>query len=271
MARPRRRHSQRRRLGGLLRLLSRITQHFSLASRRPVLTLLRLLPRASRFATAVVTLDVVVSGLLPVLIMLAAGALIATVNGDPSPLPGIASPWQALAVLTGALVALEIVLPFLGPVAKRLTVRLEVLLRDRLLAGLLTPATLAHLEDPDLADEVRLAYAVGPQQVRVSKAVLALENIVSNRLLALGSAAVLAGYRWWAPLLLVVGWMWSNGWYRREMGGLIASFERSSTGFRRAQYFSDLALDGTAAKEIRIFGLARWLANRFEEIGRAHV
>ncbi|MDP8961585.1 MAG: ABC transporter ATP-binding protein/permease [Actinomycetota bacterium] len=226
--------------------------------------MLRLLPQASRLGSAALAFDVVVSGLLPVVIMLATGALIATVGGEPSPLPGIRNPWQALALLVGSLAALDIVLPFLGPVAKRLTVRLDLLLRDRLLSGLLAPATLAHLEDPELADEVRLAHAVGPQPVRTSQAVVALETIVSNRLLALGSAVVLAGYRWWAPLLIALGWISSNGWYRREMAGLVASLEQSSTGFRRAQYLSDLALDGTAAKEIRIFGLARWLANRFE-------
>ncbi len=263
------RQRQQRRCGRLLRLTRSIAHRSRLASRRPVLTLLRLLPQAGRLSSAALAFDVVVSGLLPVLIMLATGALIATVGGDSSPLPGIHSPWQALALLAGGLVALELVLPFLGPVAKRLTVRLDLLLRDRLLSGLLAPATLAHLEDPELADEVRLAHAVGPQPVRTSKAVVALETIASNRLLAVGSAVVLAGYRWWAPLLIAVGWMSANGWYRREMGGLVASFERSSTEFRRAQYLGDLALDGAAAKELRIFGLARWLANRFEEHWRA--
>jgi ATP-binding cassette, subfamily B, bacterial len=240
-------------------------------ARRPVLEFLRLFPQASRSGTVGLAAQVVAVGLLPLAVMLATGALVAAVSDERSPLPGITSPWVALGMVGALFVLVQVVLPFLAPVADRLAYRLDLLLHQRMLHAVLTPPTLAHLEEPELADELTQARTVGTEQVQTTQAVAALSAIGSARLMATSSAVVLLSYRWWAPLLLIGAWMVANDWYRQETARLISSLEGSTAGFRRARYLSDLALSGAAAKELRLFGLARWLAARFNVYWRAGV
>lgn len=239
-------------------------------SHRPVATLLRLLPRASRWGTAGLALEVLARGLLPLLVALAIGALIGALAGETTAaLPGIDTPGEAVALVAAGFLLELVLLPFLKPLIESLAHRLDLLVRDRMLFALLAPATLAHLEDPELADEIALAHSVGTEHVRTSDALAALTSIASTRLLAASSAIVLIMYRWWTPLVLAAAWLVSNGSYRREMAALFSSLEGAAAGFRRAQYLSDLALGGAGAKEIRLFGLARWFAEQFEEHWRA--
>ncbi|MGH2770173.1 MAG: ABC transporter ATP-binding protein, partial [Actinomycetota bacterium] len=208
--------------------------------------------------------QVLMSGLLPFLSILAIGALVATTGGRPSQLPGITTPWSALGLIAALFVLLQVVTAFLGPVTERLAHRLDLLLATRMLGALLSPPTLAHLEEPELADELAQADSVGAERVQMIRVVGALSALSSTRLLAAVSAVALARSLWWAPLALAGAWMASNQWHRREVSRPILALEGSAAGFRRARYLSDLALDKEAAKEPRIFGLERWLSSRFD-------
>jgi ATP-binding cassette subfamily B protein len=234
-----------------------------------VLDFLRLLPQASLLGTVGLITEIVFTSLTPIAMMFATGVLIAAVSGGTSPLPGSADPWIALGVMALLIVVLEIILPFTEAVTERLAYRVDLLLRERVLRAVLAPPTLAHLEDPGLANEVAMARTVGTESVQPPQIVAALSGIATARLLAVGSAVVLAGYRWWAPLVLVGIWLVSNEAYRRAVTHLFSSLEGSTTGFRRARYLSDLALRGGAAKELRLFGLVGWLAARFTAHWRA--
>jgi len=79
----------------------------------------------------------------------------------------------------------------------------------------------------------------------------------------LASAAVLAGYAWWAPLLLGGGWL-ATHWLLRESG---VWRDRNTEEVREAQRHADyayrLAVEPPAAKELRLFGLAGWTVDRF--------
>jgi len=77
------------------------------------------------------------------------------------------------------------------------------------------------------------------------------------------SAAVLAAYAWWAPLLLAGAWL-ATHWLLRESG---VWRDRNTEEVREAQRHADyayrLAVDPPAAKELRLFGLASWTIERF--------
>ena len=81
----------------------------------------------------------------------------------------------------------------------------------------------------------------------------------------LASAVVLAGFAWWAPLVLVLAWG-STHWLLRESG---VWKDRNTTEVRLAQRHADyayrLAVDPQPAKELRLFGLAGWAVERFIE------
>ncbi|MFZ0676334.1 ATP-binding cassette domain-containing protein, partial [Candidatus Binatus sp.] len=77
------------------------------------------------------------------------------------------------------------------------------------------------------------------------------------------SAAVLAAYAWWAPILLAGAWL-ATHWLLRESG---VWRDRNTDEVREAQRHADyayrLAVDPPAAKELRLFGLASWTIERF--------
>ena len=79
----------------------------------------------------------------------------------------------------------------------------------------------------------------------------------------LASAVVLAGYAWWAPILLAGAWL-ATHWLLRESG---VWRDRNTDEVRDAQRHADyayrLAVDPPAAKELRLFGLADWVVERF--------
>ncbi len=76
---------------------------------------------------------------------------------------------------------------------------------------------------------------------------------------------MLAGYAWWAPLVLAGAWL-ATHWLLRESG---VWRDRNTEEVRRAQRHADyayrLAVEPHAAKEIRLFGLASWVVDRFRE------
>ena len=82
-------------------------------------------------------------------------------------------------------------------------------------------------------------------------------------LAGLTSAAVLAAYAWWAPLLLGRAWLLTH-WLLRESG---VWRDRNTDIVREAQRHADyayrLAVDAPSAKELRLFGLAGWIVDRF--------
>ena len=79
----------------------------------------------------------------------------------------------------------------------------------------------------------------------------------------LAAAIVLFGFSWWAPLVLLAAWG-STHWLLRESG---VWRDRNTDEVRNAQRHADyayrLAVDPPAAKEVRLFGLADWVIDRF--------
>ena len=236
---------------------------------QPVVELLRLLPQASPWGTVALFIQIAASGLMPIVFMFATGALVGTAGGGPSTLPGIHNVWSVLWLMIALFLLRQITGSIVGPSTERLAYRLDLLLRERTLRAVLLPATLTHLEDPDLADEIAQTRMVGTEHIQTTLVVGLLLGITSTRLTAIAAAVVLAGYRWWAPMLLAGAWIFANDWHRREAGQLVSSLEGSTASFRRSRYLGDLALRGTAAKELRIFGLSGWLPGRFEMHWRA--
>ncbi|HEY3240783.1 MAG TPA: hypothetical protein VGL92_14540, partial [Acidimicrobiia bacterium] len=71
------------------------------------------------------------------------------------------SAWIALAMVAAIFVVQRCLFPFLGPAVESLEHRLTLLVRERVMAPLLRPSTISHLEDPRIADELRQAQQVG--------------------------------------------------------------------------------------------------------------
>jgi ABC-type multidrug transport system fused ATPase/permease subunit len=98
--------------------------------------------------------------------------------------------------------------------------------------------------------------------------VAALASLLPSWFQAVGSAVILATFRWWLGLVWLLLWPVILYYLQREYirVGEAASGEAAST--RRADYFRDLALTAGPAKEVRVWGLTPWLVDRFERAWR---
>ena len=177
---------------------------------------------------------------------------------------GGSAPWIALGAVAAIFIVQRVAFPFLDPAKESLEHRLTILVQQRVMTPLLRPVTIGHLEDPEVADELRLAQQVGSENFSAQQALEALNDLISTRLASTAAAVILFTWRWWAPLALLGAWLLSRLWYRVQMATLVTSMERDTPPLRRAEYVGELILDGTAAKESRIFGLAPWMVHRFE-------
>ena len=117
---------------------------------------------------------------------------------------------------------------------------------------------MGHLEDPRLTTDLAMArdFDLGisgpPMSISMDFIASGLVEMVGGLL----SAAVLAAYAWWAPILLAGAWL-ATHWLLRESG---VWRDRNTDEVREAQRHADyayrLAVDPPAAKELRLFGLA---------------
>jgi ABC-type multidrug transport system fused ATPase/permease subunit len=138
-------------------------------------------------------------------------------------------------------------------------------LNERLMETTLGPEGVGHLERGDLTNDLTTARDfdlgwTGPPMF------MNLDFIAQGLTMLLGgiaSALVLFGFAWWAPLLLLLAWG-STHWLLRESGvWRDRNTDEVKTARRHTDYAYDLATQPAAAKEVRLFGLAPWLLDRF--------
>jgi ABC-type multidrug transport system fused ATPase/permease subunit len=164
-----------------------------------------------------------------------------------------------------------VLLQILGPVHKafgsNLGNRTAAWLYDRLADACISPPGMGHLENPSLTNDLTLArdfdLAIMGPPLAVS-----MDFIASGMVELVGgiaAALVLLAYTWWAPVLLVGGWV-ATHWLLRESA---IWKDRNTDEVRQAQRHADyayrLAVDAPAAKELRLFGLSGWVVDRFRQ------
>lgn len=138
-------------------------------------------------------------------------------------------------------------------------------MNDRLIRATTAPPGIAHLENPDLAAELSMArdFDLGITGPPLFVAMSFIAGGLRPLLTGVTSAVVLFGFTWWAPLVLVAGWG-ATHWLLAESG---VWKDRNTDQVRDAQRHADfayrLAVDAPAAKELRLFGLAEWVVDRF--------
>jgi ATP-binding cassette subfamily B protein len=93
--------------------------------------------------------------------------------------------------------------------------------------------------------------------------------VLASRLSGIVGCVAVAVYHWWVGLALLVVWVV----VRRVMVTAVirqaTEFRGQAATMRRAYYFTGLGSKAAAAKEIRVFGLARFVAGRFQQEFRA--
>jgi len=225
---------------------------------RPEWQFFAALPKADPLLAVAWWALLAVSGVMPAVFAVAIGVTVGAVQQD--------GPVGAPLALTGAVFVIMLAAtPILTAVSMNLGNRLSALLNERLIRACVEPPGIGHLEDPDLIDDLTTAREFDrgmtgpPMYLNVDFIASSLVNVVSG----VASAVVLTGFTWWAPLALVVAWG-STHWLLRESG---VWKDRNTPEVRSAQRHADyayrLAVDPQPAKELRLFGLAGWIVERF--------
>jgi ABC-type multidrug transport system fused ATPase/permease subunit len=130
-----------------------------------------------------------------------------------------------------------------------------------------SPPGMGHLESPELGDDLSMArdFELGMTGPPLFIAMDFIAGGLVQLVAGFVSAVVLVAFAWWAPLVLLAAWG-STHWLLRESG---VWRDRNTAPVRAAQRHADyayrLAVDPPAAKELRLFGLAGWVIDRFSE------
>jgi ATP-binding cassette subfamily B protein len=126
------------------------------------------------------------------------------------------------------------------------------------------PRGVSHLQDSEIHSEVS---ALNPRTDRTGLywgLPNMLAELVTSRIAGVGAAIILIQFHWWAPLVLAVGWILLNVGFREWARRLQLGFAEGRRGaLRWAGYLRGLAVDEPFSKEIRMFGLASWVVQRF--------
>jgi ATP-binding cassette subfamily B protein len=216
------------------------------------------LPRADRPLALAWWTVIVLRGVLPVAFAVAMGLLTAAVQQR----SGLT---MVLAFVGVTFVVQQLLGPIHTAIGANLGDRTAAWLYDRLTDACVAPPGMGHLEDPSLTNDLTVArdFDLGmtgpPLAISMDFIADGLEKMIGG----VASAALLFAFAWWAPLVLGGAWL-ATHWLLRESG---VWFDRNTPEVRRAQRDADyayrLAVDPPASKELRLFGLADWVLDRF--------
>ena len=155
----------------------------------------------------------------------------------------------------------------LGPVrdaiSSALNRRIDDQVRSRMMRVMLSPHGVAHLEDPKLQDKLELARGIA-WGITPGLVVEGVSALWVARLSAIGSLLLVARFRWWLALVLLVASVVTLRSKRKSFINMTMLYSQGAEKLRRSSYFREVALSRDSAKETRVFGLGPWAVGRFD-------
>jgi len=227
----------------------------------------RLLWASSRPLSLAVIAWVVAGGVIPPLVVASLGFV---VGGIPAAVTGgidSASGHRLIALLAiAALIyaASLIADPVGGALGTAARQRVTGGLQARLLRAVSAPVGVSHLEHQETLD--RVARAEGsltgffPGDAPVTWA-----GLLASRLSGIIGCAAIAACIWWLGALLLVMWVLVRRVMLVSVLRQATDLRGQTTAMRRAWYFTGVGSRARDAKEIRVFGLARFVAGMYRE------
>ncbi len=221
-------------------------------------TVSSVLPRADRALTSIWWTVLTLRGILPAVFSIAMGILVGAVQHK-------ADLTIPLALFATVFVLLQILPPIHKAVGANLGNRTASWLYDQLTNACILPPGMGHLENPKLTTDLTMArdFDLGitgpPMFISMDFIASGLVELVGG----IASVILVAVFSWWAALLLAGAWI-ATHWLLRESA---IWRDRNTDEVRQAQRHADysyrLAVEPPAAKELRLFGLADWIVERF--------
>jgi ATP-binding cassette subfamily B protein len=165
----------------------------------------------------------------------------------------------AAALLYAGSLVLDPIGSALGTAASQ---RINGQVQARLLTAVTAPATVAHLEDEETLN--RLAAAEGSLTgFFPGSAPVTWVGSLAGRLSGLFGCAVIAAYFWWLGLALLVMWLVVRRVILKSVLRQAIDMRGQTTEMRRAWYYTGVGSKARDAKEVRVFGLAKFFGGRY--------
>jgi len=125
---------------------------------------------------------------------------------------------------------------------------------------------MGHLENERLTTDLTMArdFDLGISGPPLSISMGFIASGLVEMVGGLASALILFVYSWWAPLVLAGAWLATHWLLRESAVWRDRNTEEVRAAERHADYAYRLAVDPPAAKELRLFGLADWMIERFK-------
>ena len=144
------------------------------------------------------------------------------------------------------------------------TARVDALMQRRLVHAVCTPVGIEHLEDRRALDQLASAQGelIGGQP---AGAPIALVSQLGDRLTGVLACVVLATFRWWLGAGLLAVWLAVRSPLAASLRYQSRRIRGAAEPLRRSWYLLGLAWKPPAAKEVRVFGLGDWVADRHRE------
>ncbi len=216
------------------------------------------LPKADRLLALAWWTVLLLRGVLPAAFAIAMGVLVGAVQrGDPLSAP--------LTLMGTIFILLQVLTPIHHAVSANLGDRTAAWLYDRLTEACVRPPGMGHLENTALATDLTVAreFDMGMTGPPLQFSVDFIAGGLVEMIAGIACAVILFGFAWWAPLLLGGAWL-ATHWLLRESS---IWRDRNTEEVRAAQHDADyayrLAVDASPSKELRLFGLADWMIDRF--------
>lgn len=220
--------------------------------------LLGVLSQADRALAGTWWLVLVLRGLLPALFGIAMVVLVGAVQRRAD----LAAPLTFTGVV---FVLLQVLTPIHQAISANLGDRTAAWLHDRLTEACVRSPGIGRLEDPKLTGDLTVArdFALGITGPPLSLSMDFIAGGLVEMIAGLAGAAVLAGYRGWAPLVLAGAWLATHWLLRESAVWRDRDTEEMRAARRDSDYAYRLAVAPPASKELRLFGLVGWTIDRF--------
>lgn len=226
---------------------------------------LALLWSASRGLTFLTGAWVLLSTALPTLVVIALGLVVAAVPGAVAHGLGSADGHRLVMLLALAAVVYAVSL-ILNPIGSAIgtaaKARITSDMQSRLMSAVSEPVGIAHLENTEVLD--RLARAEGsltgyfPGDAPVTWA-----GILASRASGVLGCVAVAVFQWWLGLGLLVMWLAVRRFVLRAVLRQATDLRGQTLAMRRAWYLIGVGSKVRDAKEVRVFGLADFIADQF--------
>jgi ATP-binding cassette, subfamily B, bacterial len=216
------------------------------------------LPRADGPLAAAWWTLVILRGTLPVVFAIVMGALVSAVQQN----GGLASPLALVGVI---FVLLQVLAPIHTAAGANLGDKTAAWLYDRLTAACVRPPGMGHLEDPKLTADLTVArdFDLGMTGPPLSYALDFIASGLVEMVGGVASAIILFRFSWWPPVVLAGAWLATHYLLRESAVWFDRNTDEVRSAQRDADYAFNLAVDPPASKELRLFGLAGWVIERF--------